>query len=65
MLNGDEKAGAEYAQVAWDLFKASTEGSLAYRLGHNQGISSLTILALKRSQATGSWSTTSPEALAC
>jgi predicted ATPase len=48
LMNGDEKAGADYAQVAWDLFKASTESSLAYRLGHNQGISSLTILALSQ-----------------
>jgi class 3 adenylate cyclase/tetratricopeptide (TPR) repeat protein len=48
MLNGDEKAGAHHAQVAWDLFKASSESSLAYRLGHNQGVSSLTILALSQ-----------------
>ena len=34
--------------VAWDLFKASAESSLAYRLGHNQGISSLLILAFSQ-----------------
>ena len=31
--------------MAWDLFKASSEGSLTYQLGHNQGVSSLLILA--------------------
>jgi class 3 adenylate cyclase/tetratricopeptide (TPR) repeat protein len=42
---GNEVVGATNAKIAWELFKESTEGSLTYRLGHNQGISSLLVLS--------------------
>jgi tetratricopeptide (TPR) repeat protein len=45
VLLGDEKTGCEHAKTAWESFKASTQGSLTYQLGHNQGVSSLTLLA--------------------
>jgi tetratricopeptide (TPR) repeat protein len=45
MLLGDEDAGAANAQIAWELFKDSAKDSLTYRLGHNQGVISLLILA--------------------
>jgi len=45
MSLGDEKAGAAYAKIAWDLYEASSERALTYRLGHNQGISSLLIMS--------------------
>jgi len=43
---GDERASAVNAEIAWDLYKVSRENSLTYRLGHNQGISSLLIMSL-------------------
>jgi class 3 adenylate cyclase len=45
MLMGDERTGAEHAKVAWESFNTSTQGSLTYHLGHNQGVASLTLLA--------------------
>jgi class 3 adenylate cyclase/tetratricopeptide (TPR) repeat protein len=45
MSLGDERAGMAYAKVAWDLYKGSSETALTYRLGHNQGISSLLIMS--------------------
>lgn len=42
---GDFAVGAQHAGIAWSLFSESTEGSLTYRLGHNQGVSSLLILS--------------------
>ncbi len=41
----DERTAAEHAKIAWESFSNSTEGSLTYRLGHNQGVSSLLLLA--------------------
>ena len=45
MLLGNEKTAAEHAEIAWESFNTSTQGSQSYHLGHNQGVSSLLILA--------------------
>ena len=45
MTLGDDRAAADSAGVAWDLYQSSSGIALSYRLGHNQGVSSLLILA--------------------
>jgi class 3 adenylate cyclase/energy-coupling factor transporter ATP-binding protein EcfA2 len=45
MVLGNEKTAAEHARVAWESFSSSTRGVPNYHLGHNQGVSSLLILA--------------------
>ena len=41
---GNDAQAVPDAQLAWDLYKESSEGSLTYRLGHNQGVSALLIM---------------------
>ena len=45
MVLGNEKMAVEYARIAWESFNTSTRGLPTYHLGHNQGVSSLLILA--------------------
>jgi tetratricopeptide (TPR) repeat protein len=45
MVLGNEKTAVEYAKIAWESFNTSTRGLPTYHLGHNQGVSSLLILA--------------------